>query len=86
MVPNCFWMPFHGKQANFLHCLFVSAPLHNCWGFGVADLLVESLHGQKPSLSLLGLLLGCARTGQGFAVQGAEAGLGPEKARHEEVK
>ena len=50
------------------------------------NLLVESLHGQQAGLRLLGALLGGLGSGEGFAVQGGEVGLGPQEARHEEVE
>ena len=52
----------------------------------VSDLFMKSVHGQQACLGLLGVLLGGACTGEGFAVPGSEAGLAAQEAWHEEVK
>ena len=51
-----------------------------------SNLFVQALHGQQAGLCLLGVLLGGLGCGEGLAVQGGEVGLGPQEARHEEVK
>ena len=47
---------------------------------------MEAFHGQQACLSLLGVLLRGFGSGEGFAIQGGEAGLSAQEAGHEEVE
>ncbi len=47
---------------------------------------MKALHGQQACLSLLGVFLTGPGTGEGLAVQGSEACLCAQEARHQEVK
>ncbi len=51
-----------------------------------AHLFMKALHGQQACLSLLGVFLTGPGTGEGLAVQGSEACLCAQEARHQEVK
>ena len=47
---------------------------------------MKALHGQQACLCLLGVLLGGPGSGEGLAVQGREARLCAQEARHQEVE
>ncbi len=47
---------------------------------------MKAFHSQQACLSLLGVLLGGPGTGESLAVQGTEARLTAQEARHEEVE
>ncbi len=49
-------------------------------------LFMKAFHGQQAGLSLLGILLGGPGSGEGLAVQGSEARLSAQEARHQEVE